>query len=259
MNLLLENAPLLLVAAFFAGALNAVAGGGTFLTLPALIFAGLPPVAANATGTVALLPGYLSSTYAFRRDLRMPEGLSANAIVVISLAGGAAGGALLVTTPGGAFKALIPWLLLLATAAFAAGPRILAAARRRTHASDDDTPTAASPVVAGASILAVTIYGGYFNGGVGIIMLALFSLLGMTNLNAANALKNLVSVLLTVIAVVVYAWGGAVSWPEAGLMAVTATLGGYVGARLIRRVPASIVRTAVILIGLVMTVLFFIY
>ncbi|MEO8124098.1 MAG: sulfite exporter TauE/SafE family protein, partial [Burkholderiales bacterium] len=209
MDGLLAHSPLLLAVAFVAGALNAVAGGGSFLTLPALIFVGLPSVSANATGTVAMLPGYASSTFAFRKDLRLPSGLSRVSLVAVSLVGGALGAVLLVVTPNHAFDAIVPWLLLVATAAFAFGPRLMTTGARGR---------AAGPGVSILSVLAVTIYGGYFNGGVGIILLAVFNLLGLQNLNAANGLKNLVSLLLTAIAVAVYAWGGAVSWPEALLM-----------------------------------------
>lgn len=247
---LLAHSPLLLAVAFAAGALNAVAGGGSFLTLPALIFVGLPSVAANATGTVAMLPGYASSTFAFRKDLRLPRGLTSVSLVVVSLVGGALGAALLLMTSNRAFDVIIPWLLLVATAAFAFGPRLIKAA---------GGDRAAGPVVSILSVLAVTIYGGYFNGGVGIILLAVFNLLGLHNLNAANGLKNLVSLLLTTIAVAVYAFGGAVSWPEALLMMVAATAGGYFGARAIRRVKAIYVRYGIIAIGLSMTVLFFVY
>ena len=250
MTALLAHSPLLLAVAFVAGALNAVAGGGSFLTLPALIFVGLPSVAANATGTVAMLPGYASSTFAFRKDLRLPSGLSRASLVAVSLLGGALGAVLLVVTPNHAFDVLIPWLLLVATVAFAFGPSLMTAGGRG-HA--------AGPTVSILSVLAVTIYGGYFNGGVGIILLAVFNLLGLQDLNAANGLKNLVSLLLTAIAVAVYAWGGAVAWPEALLMMVAATAGGYVGARAIRRVKADYVRYGIIAIGVIMTVLFFVY
>ncbi len=246
---LLVNAPLLLAAAFFAGVLNALAGGGSFLTLPALILAGLPPVAANATGTVALLPGYASSTFATREDMRFDKGLSLPVLLLASLIGGAVGAALLVWLPNETFDVVIPWLLLLATAAFAFGPLLL---KQKPHQQ-------AGVMTTLVTLLAVTIYGGYFNGGLGILLLAAFSLLGFTAFNAANALKNLVSLLLTLVAVVVYVWGGAVHWPEAIIMMVAATAGGYIGSRITRRIPANYVRYAVIAIGAVMTGLFFVY
>ena len=192
------NVVLLLVAAFIAGALNAVAGGGSFLTLPALVFTGMPPVIANATGTVALLPGYVSGALGFREDMEAPPGLSLRSLTVLSLVGGATGAALLLVTDDQTFSRIVPWLLLLATILFAVGPILL----RRLKGSKTGH---ASVGKAAAGMLAVSIYGGYFNGGLGILLLALFGLLGQTNLNAMNGIKNLVSALLTAIAVAVYA------------------------------------------------------
>jgi len=155
---------LLLTAAFVAGALNAVAGGGSFLTLPALVFTGVPPVVANATGTVALLPGYMAGAWGFREDTAPPPGLSMRLLVVLSLIGGAAGAALLLVTPDATFRRVVPWLLLAATALFAFGPQL-----RRMLAGGK--PSTAKATV---GVLAVAAYGGYFNGGLGILLLALF-------------------------------------------------------------------------------------
>ena len=224
---------LLLAAAFVAGALNAVAGGGSFLTLPALVFTGVPPVVANATGTVALLPGYMASAWGFREDMAPPPGLSMRAVVLLSLVGGSAGAALLLVTPDATFKKIIPWLLL------AAGAHPASAAK------------------AGLGTLAVAAYGGYFNGGLGILLLALFGLLGQTQLNAMNGMKNLVSALLTAIAVAIYAAGGIVQWQQALIMMIAATLGGYWGARVARRLPAPALRWGIVATGLVMAGLFF--
>lgn len=242
---------LLLAAAFVAGALNAVAGGGSFLTLPALVFVGMPPVVANATGTVALLPGYVSGALGFREDLEAPPGLTLRALTVLSLVGGAIGAALLLVTDDKTFSKIVPWLLLLATVLFAVGPMLL----RRLKGSGGGTQASAGKSAAG--MLAVSIYGGYFNGGLGILLLALFGLLGQTKLNAMNGMKNVVSALLTAIAVAIYAWGGVVAWPQALVMMVAATAGGYFGARLARRIPAPLMRAGIVLTGLVMTVLFF--
>lgn len=242
---------LLLIAAFFAGTLNAVAGGGSFLTLPALIFVGVPPVVANATGTVALLPGYVASIAGSREDMEPAPGLTLRLVVLLSLIGGVTGAALLLITSDAAFKRLIPWLLLLATAMFAFGPQI----RQWAGSHHQGLPSRAR---AAAGLLLVAGYGGYFNGGMGILMLALFGLLGQTRLNAMNAIKNLVSTLLTAIAVAIYALGGIVQWREALIMMVAATLGGYLGARGARKLPPVVLRWAIVTIGLVMTVLFFI-
>ncbi|WP_313074480.1 sulfite exporter TauE/SafE family protein [Melaminivora sp.] len=242
---------LLLVAAFVAGALNAVAGGGSFLTLPALVFTGVPPVVANATGTVALLPGYAAGAWGFREDMAAPPGLSMRTTVLLSLIGGSAGAALLLVTSDAAFNKIVPWLLLVATALFAFGPQL------RQWAGSGAQGGAASPLKAGAGMLVVAIYGGYFNGGLGILLLALFGLLGQTQLNAMNGMKNLVSALLTAIAVVIYAAGGKVFWYQALIMMVAATAGGYGGARLARRLPPAVLRWGIVATGLVMTALFF--
>ena len=241
---------LLLTAAFIAGALNAVAGGGSFLTLPALVFTGVPPVVANATGTVALLPGYMAGAWGFREDMQPPPGLSMRAVVVLSLIGGSAGAALLLFTPDATFRKVVPWLLLAATALFAFGPQLRQCAGKAGHG----TPSA---LKAGAGMLAVAAYGGYFNGGLGILLLALFGLLGQTQLNAMNGMKNLVSALLTAIAVAIYAAGGIVLWPQALVMMVAATLGGYGGARVARQLPAPVLRWGIVATGLVMAGLFF--
>lgn len=243
---------LLLVAAFVAGALNAVAGGGSFLTLPALVFTGIPPVVANATGTVALLPGYAASAWGFKDDMAPPPGLSMGTSIALSLIGGAGGAALLLLTPNDTFRRVVPWLLLAATALFAFGPQIRAWASRST------APNApASATKAAIGMFAVAFYGGYFNGGLGILCLALFSLLGQTQLNAMNGMKNLVSALLTAIAVAIYAAGGIVEWRHAILMMVAATLGGYGGARIARQIPATVLRWGIVVTGLVMALLFF--
>lgn len=247
-----EHIALLLVAAFVAGALNAVAGGGSFLTLPALVFTGVPPVTANATGTVALLPGYAASAWGFKEDMAPPPGLTMGKSVLLSLIGGAAGAALLLITPNDTFRKVVPWLLLGATALFAFGPQIRAWASR---SMDPQAP--ASTTKAALGMLAVAFYGGYFNGGLGILCLALFSLLGQTQLNAMNGMKNLVSALLTAIAVAIYAAGGIVEWRHAILMMVAATLGGYGGARVARKIPANVLRWGIVITGLIMAVLFF--
>ena len=240
---------LLLGAAFVAGALNAVAGGGSFLTLPALVFVGVPPVVANATGTVALLPGYLAGAWGFREDLAPPPSLSLRAVVLLSLVGGSAGAGLLLLTSDSVFQRIVPWLLLVATALFALAPQL------RAWSGHQGTAPAAWKAARG--MLGVAAYGGYFNGGLGILLLALLGLLGQTQLNAMNGMKNLVSALLTAIAVGIYAAGGIVQWRLALLMMVAATLGGYGGARVARRLPATVLRWGIVATGLVMAGLFF--
>lgn len=234
-------------AAFVAGALNAVAGGGSFLTLPALVWAGLPPVMANATGTAALLPGYITSAWGLGDDVRQPATGAAlplrwPALAALCALGGAAGAALLLVVGNGVFTRLVPWLLLVATALFAAAPWVLA----RLHAG---APTRWRSAL---MVLAVSAYGGFFNGGLGIVLLAALGLLGMTQLGAMNALKNAASALLTAIAVVVYAVGGVLHWPWALGLAACAAAGGYLGARLARHIPPAWLRAGIVATGLVM-------
>ncbi|KAA3629199.1 MAG: sulfite exporter TauE/SafE family protein [Proteobacteria bacterium] len=240
---------LLLGASFLGGGLNAVAGGGSFFTFPALVYAGVPAVAANATGTLALLPGYIASTWGFREDLQARKSLSLRTLIVSSMSGGAIGAMLLLVTPDATFRAIVPWLLLVATLLFAIGPRLL-----RMMDREDE----ANAITQTLSLFAVSIYGGYFNGGLGIVLLAAFSLLGHQNLNAMNGLKNLASAVLTTIAVCLYAYGGAIVWLEATVMMISAIIGGYVAARIARRLPVVVVRTVVIATGTVMTVVFFV-
>ena len=242
---------LLLVAAFVAGALNAVAGGGSFLTLPALVFTGVPPAVANATGTVALLPGYVSAAWGFRKDLQTPAGLTLRALAFLSILGGATGAGLLLLSGDVIFGKIVPWLIVISTALFAVGPYLLNKQGRGSRGGTN-SPKAAF------GTFAVAAYGGYFNGGLGIMLLAWFGLLGQTNLNTMNGLKNVVSALLTAIAVGVYAAGGVVWWPQALLMMASATAGGYWGARVARKIPASVLRVGIVMTGAVIAVVFFV-
>jgi hypothetical protein len=242
---------ILLAAALVAGALNAVAGGGSFLTLPALVFTGVPPVVANATGTVALLPGYAAGAWGFKDDMQAPPGLSMKAVITLALLGGAAGAALLLVTPEAAFRKIVPWLLLAATAMFAFGPQLRKWATGTKHGAVPSRSKAA------LGMLAVSVYGGYFNGGLGILLMALYTLTGESRIHTVNALKNLNSFVLSLLSVLAFALAGAIVWPQALWMMVLATAGGWTGARLAKRLPGAWVRRLVIVTGLVMSALFF--
>lgn len=244
-----QTLAILLAAAFFAGAMNAMAGGGSFLTLPALIFSGVPPVAANATGTVALLPGYASGAYGFRHDLEPVDGVGIPMLCAVSLAGGLCGALLLLVTPDTLFRSIVPWLLLVATALFAFGTPMARWLKGRGIRGR-------GAMLGG--LFAVSVYGGYFNGGLGILLLAHLGLFGLTSLNAMNGLKNVLSAVLTAIAVAAYAAGGAVHWPEALLMMAGTVAGGYAGARVARRIPPKALRTGIVLVGLGMATAFFV-
>ncbi|MAS08511.1 sulfite exporter TauE/SafE family protein [Salinisphaera sp.] len=239
---------LLFAAALAAGAINALAGGGSFITLPALLFHGLPPTVANATSATAVLPGYATTLFRFRKDVEPPASLSLIAMVAIAAAGGVSGAALLLATGDRAFSAIVPWLMLVATAIFAAAPWIKSALAARE---------ASTPVAAIALYLACT-YGGYFNGGVGIIVIALLGLLGQSRLLTSVAMKAVMSATLTTISVTVYALFGLIDWPIAALMATGAMLGGWIGASFGYRIAPHWHRAGIVVIGLAMTALMFI-
>ena len=232
------------LAAFFAGGLNAIAGGGSFLTFPALVFIGLPPVTANATSTLAVFPGYLGSAMGFRDDVAKVERATLVRFVIIALIGGLAGSLLLLVTSNELFSFIVPWLLLLATILFAFGDWMRA---KLSDMSLPETP----------ALMIVSIYGGYFNGGLGIILLSLFSALGMRDLNIMNGLKSWLSFALSAISVATFAVAGIIAWSEAGIMMIASTIGGYTGAHLARALPRPVMRGFIVLVGMVMSAVFF--
>lgn len=239
---------IILAAAFGAGALNAIAGGGTFLTFPALVFIGVPPIIANATSAVAVFPGYLAAAAGFRKDIGAVAPVNLYRAIAAALAGGLAGGLLLLVSNDAVFSAIVPFLLLAATLVFAFQDRL-----RRALANG---ALQARPY-GGAGLFLVSLYGGYFNGGLGIVMLALFALWGLENINLMNGLKNILSFVVSAISVATFALAGIVLWQEAVVMMIAAVAGGYAGARLARVLPARVVRIIVIAIGFGMSVIFF--
>ena len=238
-------------AAFAAGVLNAIAGGGSFLTFPALVFAGVPPIAANATSALAVSPGYLGSTLGFAAELKALPRARLQQEMLIAAAGGVAGALLLLVTPAKVFSGIVPWLLLFATVVFAAGPMIA----RRAQALSAGGEGLARWRVPG--LLGVAVYGGYFNGGLGILLMALYTVTGETRLNTVNALKNLCSLVLSWLSVAAFVVAGAIAWKHGLVMMVAATAGGFLGARWAKRLPVAWVRALVITTGLVMSALFF--
>lgn len=240
-------------AGFAGGLLNAVAGGGSFFTLPALLFAGLPPVMANATGTAALLPGYLASAWRFRRDIVFPAQLSLLQMLLITLTGGGLGAGVLLLSSAAVFAALIPWLVLFATLMFVFGPRLLRRVSPGTDANIQSPPRTTSATLI---LLGVCAYGGYFNGGVGIVLLAALGMLGQTDLRGMNGCKNLLSALLTAIAVVIYLAGGIVAFQHLLVMALAAVAGGYAGAAFAYRLSQRMLRVIAIGSGLTLFVVF---
>jgi uncharacterized membrane protein YfcA len=241
---------LLFFAAALGGALNSVAGGGSFIAFPALLFAHVPPVMANATNTVALWPAGLASAFAYRHDLPGPR----STLIVLSVAslfGGITGALLLLKTSESTFVHLLPWLLLVATVLFTFGKRLTSKIR-----AQGTSPGALAGVAVIQTVIAV--YGGYFGGGMGILMLATMSVIGMTNIHAMNALKTILSSVINGVAVLAFIVAGAVAWVPGSVMVVGGILGGYVGATLARRVAPERVRTFVGVVAWAMTIYFFV-
>lgn len=237
--------------------MNAMAGGGTILTFPTLVFLGLPAVAANATSAVALLPGTAASLFGFRREVRAHRPWL-KTLFLPSLVGGAAGSVLLLRTPEKTFQLLAPLLLLFATVLFMVqGALSRRAAPKETGevVPEPSTLPARRWALAIVLQLAVALYGGYFGAGIGILMLALLGFLGMSDIHAANGLKNFFNLCINLVAAAYFIVKGAVVWPAALVIVVGAILGGYGGARLSRSIGKEKARTAVVVIGLVVTAL----
>jgi uncharacterized membrane protein YfcA len=239
---------LLMAAGFIAGAMNSAAGGGSFVSFPALVFAGVPSVPANATSTVALFPGAMTGSWAYRRDFQSFEGISVRRLLPVSVIGGLAGALLLLLTPVRTFDVIVPWLLLTGTVAFALGPKAAMALRRRVRIG---------PAALYIAQFTLGIYGGYFGGAVGLMTLAVWSLFGATDIRAMNAAKTLLVGSMNSIAVVAFIVAGKVFWPEAIVMAIAAALGGYAGARIARSVERQRIRLFINCVNVAMTIIFF--
>ena len=239
---------ILAAAGFLGGVLNAVAGGGTFLTFPALVFVGVPPVAANATATVAALPGYLASALGFRRDIARLDRALIGRVTLWTMLGGAAGSGLLLVSSNGAFSVLVPFLLLAATLIFLFGPRV------REWAAQQRGGVAA---FGAGTMLPVAIYGGYFNGGLGIVLLALFALWGMTDLHEMNGLKCWLSFALSIISLIIFTVGHQIAWLPCLIMSMGTVLGGWAGPPVARHIPVPALRRLIAVVGFGMTAVFF--
>jgi len=233
-------------AAFVAGAMNSVAGGGSFLSFPSLVFAGVPAISANATNNAAMWVGTIGSARGYREEVASHRGLLLP-VICVSIAGSLIGACLLLVTPQALFERLIPWLLLFATVVFALSPRIT-----RTPATPRHAPW---QIVAQ---FAVAVYGGYFGAGMGIMMLAVLAFSGLPSFNAQNAIKNALAVSINGVALIPFVIARIVDWRFALPMAVIALAGGYLGARFFRRLPQPFARGLVVAIGAVMTIVFFV-
>jgi uncharacterized protein len=239
-------------AGMLGGALNSVAGGGSFIAFPALLFAGVPPIPANATNTIALWTGAAASGGAYRKRLDVPRRVMIP-LLSASLIGGLAGAYLLLRTPAHTFMRVLPWLTLGATLLFAFGKKL--AGGRASMIEHEATGAA----LAGAALfqLAVAVYGGYFGGGMGIVMLAMLETLGMSDIHSMNALKSVMGFVINGVAVVTFIIARAVYWKHGLVMIAGAIAGGYLGAHYAMKLPQVWIRYFVVLVGAGMTVYFF--
>jgi len=247
---------ILFVCSFFAGGMNALAGGGSFLAFPALLFLGVPAINANATTTLAMLPGQMASAFAFRSDLDVPTKVLWT-MVVISLVGGSLGAIVMVSTPPSLFVKVIPYLLLAATLIFAFGQKITGELMAKRL---DKSEPEIGPRMSLFSVLfqlVIAIYGGYFGAGIGIVMLAELSMMGMTKLHSMNALKTILSSSINLLAAVIFVFGGLIYWREVLVMILGSVAGGFVLAKWGRLWPPAVLRGFIILVGSVLTVYFF--
>jgi uncharacterized membrane protein YfcA len=243
------EAAAVVAASAVGGAMNAMAGGGTIVTFPTLVFLGEPAIMANATSAVALWPGAAASLFGYRREVREHASWLAT-LFLPSLAGGALGAFLLLQTPPRQFERLAPWLVLFATLLFLV--QGLGGRRRREAPAPR---TAGRTAAAWLFQLATATYGGYFGAGIGILMLAVLGFLGLRDIHAANGVKNFFAMCINGVAAGYFIVRGAVDWPIAGVMVVGAIVGGYAGARFARRIGRDRARAAVVVIGLAVTVL----
>ncbi len=248
------NALLLFTTAFIAGGLNAVAGGGSFITFPTLIFTGVSPIAANATNNTAMWVAGLASAGAYRRDLDLDR-RSMLILSIVSLIGGLLGSIALLYTSPDVFKKLIPYLLLLATCVFIFGESFKQWLQSFSQRSSAQAPKLIYLVIAQ---LAIAIYGGFFGAGIGILMLATLTFFNLKSIHTMNALKVFLATCINGIAIVPFLFAGIIIWQQAILMAVGGAIGAYAIANFARQISPQIVRRFVSIVAIVMTIYFFI-
>jgi uncharacterized membrane protein YfcA len=242
----------LVAASFIAGIINAMAGGGSFISFPAMLAIGVPPIQANATNTVALWPGQLTSVWALRTDLR--RDLLA-VVLSASVLGGVAGAVVLLRTPQITFMHLVPWLLLIASLLFWVSGPISRWLRRRSTEPHVPRPPAMLPLF--ILIIPVTFYIGYFGAGAGFLLMSALALFGVEDMNALNSLKVLAACTSNLCAVLTFICGGAIVWHYCLISMVFAAIGGYVGAQYARRMNPNVLRTIVVVTGCSMAAYFF--
>ncbi len=266
---------LVLAAGVLAGTVNTIVGAGTLITFPLLVTLGIAPLTANVSNTVGLVPASVTGAWGYRRELA-GQWRTVARMAVLSAVGGVAGGLLLLSAPAEAFTAVVPWLLVLAAALAFAQPRVAAAVRRRAAqraasavpggaGSAADAGTGVGVAGAGASTGAVTrpltlglalgvaatgVYGGYFGAAQGVVLLALLGMAWTTDLQRANGAKNVLAGVANLVSATVFVVGGVVDWRLAGLIAVGSALGGVIGARVGRRIPAPVLRVLIVVVAL---------
>ncbi len=252
-------------AGLLAGAVNAAAGGGTLISFPALVAVGLPPVTANITSSVGLVPGYLGGSLAYREELAVQKH-RVRRLLAVCVAGGVLGAVLLLVTSAGAFRAVVPYLVLLSCLLLAVQPRLarLVAARvgREGHEGHEgpeghsnagvSTRAAALPLLGG--VLVASIYGSYFGAGLGVLLLAVLGIFVDDDMQRLNALKGLLSLVVNLVGVLVFLLSARVAWTEAAVLATGSLVGGTLGVQLARLLPAPVLRGAVVVLGLVVGV-----
>jgi uncharacterized membrane protein YfcA len=239
------------LASLDAGIVNAIAGGGSFMTFPALLFTGLDPRAANMTSTIALFPMQISAGYSGRAMAGGTPHLTLKQLVIISLLGGLVGAVLLLMTPPASFARLVPWLILFATAIFA-----YSSFRKKSILAEGATHLG----FRGSALaqFGISIYGGYFGGGIGFLMLAALTLGGMA-IRKAGATKNILAGVMNAAAVLIFMFSHDIGWVQVGVGAVASVVGGLIGVRLLSRVNEKLLRIAVVIIGSCLTVAMFMY
>jgi uncharacterized protein len=245
---------ILFLSAMIAGAINSIAGGGSFIAFPALIFTGMPPINSNAICSVALFPGSLASIGGYRLEL-IEERKILPLMIITSVIGGIIGSVIMLKTPPNTFMELVPYLLLIANLLFIFGSKITAAFRKRKGAGN----TSRIRLIAGTILLQlfIALYGGFFGAGMGIMMLAALALMGMNNIHKMNAFKVVLGSCINGVAALIFIYAGVILWAQTSVMIAGAIIGGFGGAYYARKYDPAKVRLLVIFIGSVMTLYFF--
>lgn len=240
---------ILLVAAFLGGVTNALAGGGTFITFPALLLAGIAPVQANATASLVLLPGSIASAWVYRDTVRATKRRFLLLMSLASLIGSVIGSVLLLSTSNATFSALVPWLLFVAAFVFTIAPWIRKFAVKHHGAESLGT------LLIGQTI--ISIYGGYFGAGMGVLMIALYLVASSLDIHSASGLRMVCSCVINILAVILFAWRGALVYSSGLPMLVASILGGYIGAVAVKRMNADHARIAILVYAWALTAWFF--